>query len=274
MTDTLDPTRIFAPSSPRRVIGCEGEAHDCVDSTMNVCRRRAEDGAPDGYVVLAEKQEQGRGRKGRWRCSPGQGLLMSVFLARALPREKRMLLSTLGSVAVAETARSFGVNARIKWPNDIVTVRNSSSLSLEKLGGVLVEPVSRGEAAPLHVLGVGLNVNHHAEELPEETHLPATSLRVQRAGRELNRNTFCRRLLGELDRRYDELARTAEEKLLARWRNLSCLLGHDVRVAMDGRRFTARVLGIRSTGHLIVRGPRGKRMYLSDDRASLLFGGR
>lgn len=272
--DPLDRDGILESIGRSRVIGRAGEVVQEVDSTMDLCRQRAESGAVDGYVVLAESQRAGRGRKGSWECPPGRGLLLSVLVRRGLRSSRRKLLGIMSAVAATEAVRRSLPAARIKWPNDIVVCGQSAPLVLRKLGGVLVEQVSRSDRVPAHVLGVGVNVNQRPEELPEKADIPATSVRIERGGEYTDRNVLCRTLLDRLDFWYDTLLRGQHERLLARWRNLSCLLGRRVRVRVGSRRFTGQVLGLRSSGELIVRDPTGRRHHLEEQRSELLPGSR
>jgi len=266
--ERLDAGALFGGGEGAALIGGDGEVLEACTSTLDVARQRLRGGAPDGYVVLAEEQTAGRGRRGGWICPPGKGLLMSVVLRLRLPAGERKLLTIMGAVAAAEAIRTFGVRARIKWPNDIVmAAHRDGALRLGKLGGVLVEAESWGDAAPAHVLGVGINVNQAAGELPADA---ATSMQLV-AGRPFNRAAVCRALLAELDAWYRRLAMGQHEVLLARWRRRSCLVGHEVRARVGGRTLTGTVLGIRSSGELIVRDEEGGRLLLSDRQARLLL---
>ncbi len=271
MDDKLSSSAIFDSGSPTHVIGREGEVHELVGSTMDVCRRRAREGVVDGYVVLAEQQTEGRGRRTGWRCEARAGLLMSVFLGRAVPRGRRMVLSALGAVAAAEAVRGFGVEASIKWPSDVVVVGGHGRLDLKKIGGVLVEPVRREEAVPLHVLGIGMNVNQDADQLPGSTNLPPQSLLLERGGQPVDRNVLARRVLARLDRYYEQMLRTDDGELLDRWRELSCLLGRTVRVESEGRRFPVRVKDIQETGKLSVRAADGRQLELRDQNTHIVL---
>lgn len=253
------------------IVGCEGEILQEVPSTMDVARRRLLEGAPDGYVVLAEHQSAGRGRDGSWRCPPGAGALLSVALRPGLAASRQKLVTILGAVAAAEAVRRAGVPARIKWPNDIVAASapEEGPLSVRKLGGVLCERVDRPDAPAAQVLGIGLNVNQKREQLPEGADLAPASMRTE-AGRRFDRNKICRMLLQELNFWYHRLRMGQPERLLARWRRLSCLLERKVRVRVDGCVFGGKVLGIRSTGELIFRDRTGRRHLLSDRNTELL----
>ena len=300
----LNPDVVFGKARAS-VIGCEGEIHDVVESTMDTARRLAAKGVPDGYVVLAEEQRSGRGRTGAWECRRGDGILMSVVLRLAVRADERRLIATLGAVSAAEAVQHFGPDAKIKWPNDVVVlVRGDTPQGPEesgagpprqpriappfrKMGGVLVESATcKGDSAPAHLLGIGLNVNQDRRRLPacaesEEAGrggLPATSVKIE-LGRQVDRSELCRILLGRLDHWYGRLRHGRAEALLARWRTLSCLMGESVRAVVrtsansvePGRAVIGKVIGLRATGELILQPPEGGELLLREHEAKLIF---
>jgi BirA family biotin operon repressor/biotin-[acetyl-CoA-carboxylase] ligase len=133
---------------------------------------------------------------------------------------------------------------------------------------VLVESVPRGDAAPAHVLGIGLDVNHPPENLPECEPLRATSMRMER-GRRFDRLAVCRTLLVELDIWYRRLVMGQHDPLLARWRELSCLLGHQVRATSGAGDLAGEVIGVLASGELLIRDVLGRNVPLSADTARL-----
>jgi BirA family biotin operon repressor/biotin-[acetyl-CoA-carboxylase] ligase len=145
------------------------------------------DDAPEGAVVMANHQTAGRGRLGRvWQDVPGRSLLFSVLLR---PRKPMPLWPELSLVAGAAVAAAIGHGAEVQPPNDVF-------LNGKKVAGILPEATS-GRV----VLGIGVNVNHTADELPADTVKPATSLRVE-LGRETHRGELLAAILAELERLY------------------------------------------------------------------------
>ncbi|MHC4481670.1 MAG: biotin--[acetyl-CoA-carboxylase] ligase [Planctomycetota bacterium] len=269
--ESLEPEALFGPRTGSPLVGSEGEVLRSVTSTMDVARERLKEGAADGYVVVAEHQSAGRGRAGAWECPAGRGLLMSACLRIGLPLAERKLVVLMGAVAAAEAVRRFGVPAQIKWPNDVVVAaRRDDRLLVRKLGGLIAETVPRGDAAPAHVLGIGLNVNQGAEDLPQGASVPPTSMCLER-GQEVDRTALCRALLEELSGWYRRLAMGQSEHVLARWRRLSCLFGEQVRARVEGQVLSGTVAGICSTGELILIGPGGQQYLLPEERSSLLL---
>jgi BirA family biotin operon repressor/biotin-[acetyl-CoA-carboxylase] ligase len=196
---------------------------------------------------------------------------MSVILRLGVPTGRQRLVVLMGAVACVEALRRLGVPASIKWPNDLVVASNEAGrLRVKKLGGLLAERVSGAEGTASYVLGVGLNVNQRAADLPAGLDVRPTSMRVE-CGRDFDRNTVCRALFEELNRWYRRLALGQQERVLARWRKLSCLLGKELRAQVDGKVLTGTVAGIRSTGELIFRDASGERRLLSDRTTQLLL---
>jgi BirA family biotin operon repressor/biotin-[acetyl-CoA-carboxylase] ligase len=129
-----------------------------VDSTQSEARRLAEAGAPDGTLVWALRQTEGRGRLGRrWRSAPG-GLYASWLLRPGFPPERLAELSLACGEALAEALRGFGAKTAVKPPNDVLALCPDGKA--RKLCGILCE--AAGDSGRLHwlVIGFGVNVNN------------------------------------------------------------------------------------------------------------------
>lgn len=136
----------------------------------------AAEGAPHGAVVTADAQQAGRGRHGRsWTADPGDSLLATLILRPDLPASRLGLVPLAAGLAVADAVADFGVEARIKWPNDV-------RVGDRKLAGLLAE-ASWASDAPVVLLGIGLNVGQMT--FPDELAASAVSLR-QITGRPLD----------------------------------------------------------------------------------------
>jgi BirA family biotin operon repressor/biotin-[acetyl-CoA-carboxylase] ligase len=148
---------------------------------------------PEGALAVADAQTAGRGRLGRrWLDAPGKSLLFSLALRPAVPPARLPELSLVAGRACAETiAEATALSPALKFPNDVL-------VGGRKLAGMLAE--ARGGHV---VLGVGVNVNLGAGELPTDVDPPATSLLVE-TGAELPRAPLLAALLERLELRYDE----------------------------------------------------------------------
>lgn len=267
----LDPEIIFGSAVRPAVIGSAGEVVGSTGSTMDLVRDRIREGAPDGYVVVAEQQTSGRGRSGDWVSMPGRGILVSVLLLAGLRSSDRMLAGLMAAVGATEAVRNSGVRARIKWPNDIVTAGGDTEIfRIKKLGGVLVEQFGRGDSAPAHVIGIGLNINQTLAELPAQAQIPPTSVRIE-LGRPVSRSRLCAALLGRLDQWYKKIKLGQPESLLAGWKNLCCLTGRRIKVRHLGKVFDVEALGLSAGGELIVRDATGGILYLSDRDTKIIL---
>jgi BirA family biotin operon repressor/biotin-[acetyl-CoA-carboxylase] ligase len=155
-------------------------------------QRLADLATPEGTTVAADLQTHGRGRLGRsWEAPPGRALLFSVLLRPAPPMALWPELSLVAGEAVAAAlSTEADVSAELSHPNDVLIQRR-------KVAGILAE-ASTGRV----VLGIGVNVNQTASELPAETPKPATSLRIE-TSREWPRASLLATILLELEDRYD-----------------------------------------------------------------------
>lgn len=190
-----------APRTVLHVVRC--------GSTMDEARALAQSGAADGSVVVADAQDRGRGTKGRsWLSLPGLGLYASYLLR---PRRGEVLRLDLLPLAAGLAARdalraAAGVEARLKWPNDLV-------LGRLKIGGVLCESTSRGGAPRHAIVGVGLNLGHGAEDFPPELRPLATSVRLA-AGAAPDRDAVLSALIAALDRWTGALRRGERDAII------------------------------------------------------------
>lgn len=204
---------------------------DEVDSTNEYAKRLIPD-APEGTVIVAKKQSAGRGRKGRAWASPEGGLWMSVILKppRIDPR-----LVFVGALAVTDTLWDFGIDAWVKWPND-VWVGN------RKISGVLTE-VKSGFV----IMGMGLNVNN---EIPDGLKETATSMR-EALGKPVDIGEVLERLLEYLGRWYKTFLENPP-LVVEEVRGRTMLIGKEVRVLRDGNDLVGRVINISDDGSLIL----------------------
>jgi len=182
-------------------------------STNNLAKRLAQEGSPEGTVVVADEQTEGRGTKGRsWHSPRGQGLYASVILRPCRP--DLSLIPLAAGVACLEAIReAAGLEAALEWPNDIVWKRR-------KLGGILCEAEFLGSTVSFAVLGIGLNISQKRADFPAALRSSATSLRIA-SGRETDASALEKALWPALSRwltawtcnRRKEIVRTYESKL-------------------------------------------------------------
>ena len=208
---------------------------------------RARNGAPEGVVLAAEEQTAGRGRMGRsWVSPPRAALTFSLLLRPApVPPARRGWLPLLAGVSVAAAVRTVaGLDARLKWPNDVL-------VGEAKLSGILAEAV--GDAV---IVGVGVNVSAAPSELPP-TALPPTSLRALGAA-SLAREPLLTEILTELERRYLAWREAGGDPdrcgLRAEYTGLSATIGRRLQVELPGGQLLSGLaVGVDEDGRLVVR---------------------
>ena len=151
--------------------GCEVRYFDTLDSTNICAKRMAEEGAPNGTLVIADKQTAGRGRCGRvWETPKGTAIAMTLLMRPNLRPEKASMLTLVMGMAVTRAVNElYSLNCQIKWPNDVVWEG-------KKICGILVE--MSAEMNAIHYLVIGCGINANMTEFPEELKEKAISLRM------------------------------------------------------------------------------------------------
>jgi BirA family biotin operon repressor/biotin-[acetyl-CoA-carboxylase] ligase len=184
-------------ADPLRRIGRAVEYHASIGSTNDRAAQLLADGHA-GVVVVADQQVAGRGRRGRtWASPPGVNLMCSVAIRTDLAARDAGLLGAAVALAVVEATDRWATLG-VRWPNDIVSGEG------RKLGGLLLETVVQDEHLSSAVIGIGLNVNWRAAEMPDEIRDSATSL-AEVAGQEIGRVAVLARLLEHLEREIGDL---------------------------------------------------------------------
>jgi BirA family biotin operon repressor/biotin-[acetyl-CoA-carboxylase] ligase len=221
-----------------------------VDSTQAALARLARHGAPEGTVVTARHQTAGRGRLGRrWWDAPGESLLLSVLLRPAIPVAHAPQLSLVVGLAVSDALGSAaGLDARIRWPNDVLA-------DGRKISGILPDAASGPGGRIEHVV-VGIGINLDQAEFPADLAGRATSVRLV-TGRSPDPARVLDALLAALDRRYAEWLASGFAGLREAWRGRSCTLGGRVRLARGGE---GVAVDVDEDGALVVEGADGARL--------------
>lgn len=252
MTDGLNRERI-EQALRTAWIGTRLIYDEVTDSTNTTAMRMARDGAPHGTLVVADRQESGRGRRGRsWEMAAGEAVAMSLILKpKELKPANAPMLTLVAALAAADAIRDIcGSDVQIKWPNDLVS-------GGKKLCGILTEMQVASDGSAMIVVGIGINVNN--TQFAGEIRETATSL-YQCFGRKYDRAE----LIGAVCERFEHffsvfmqtqdlcaLRERYERSLVNRNRSVRVL---DPKGAYDG---TAR--GIAPDGALIVETADGLR---------------
>jgi BirA family biotin operon repressor/biotin-[acetyl-CoA-carboxylase] ligase len=198
--------------------------YDQIDSTNDRAAELAADPSNDGVVILARAQAAGRGQHGHtWTAPAGTSVLLSVLLFPPPALRRPALLTAWAAVSVCETIlHSTGLQAKIKWPNDVL-IRG------RKVCGILIEQraVASGPSSIATICGIGLNLNQSAEDFAATGLEQAGSLRLFTQS-DFNCEEMARLLIGQLDEEYDRLCHGDLHALESSWQWRLGLLGKQV----------------------------------------------
>lgn len=221
---------------------------DHTTSTNADAAAAARDGAGEGAVFVTSEQSAGRGRLDRaWTAPPASGVIVSVVLRPDhVPAAKWVWLPLLTGLAVDATVQQCGVEAQVKWPNDVL-------VDGRKIAGILLERVET-PTGPAAIVGVGLNTTLRSEELPVPT---ATSLQLEGATT-TDRTVVLRAFLRNLDalyRSWRDHHGDAEAGLRQSYERRCVTVGQTVRVTVPhGEPLVGQATGIDEHGRIIVNG--------------------
>ena len=218
---------------------------ETVDSTNDLAKKLADQGAPEGTLVVADEQTGGKGRRGRAWCTPkGSAIAMTIVLRPDIRPELASMVTLVMGLSVAKAIGSlYPVSVGIKWPNDVVVSR-------KKICGILTEMTMKQDKIGCAVIGVGINVN--MDSFPEEMADKATSLYLE-SGHPFDRAEVTGLVMKHFEENYEKFVETEDlsglkpdyEKLLAN-------LNQPVRVLDQNDPYEGIARGINAGGELLV----------------------
>ncbi|HNR43835.1 MAG TPA: biotin--[acetyl-CoA-carboxylase] ligase [Methanofastidiosum sp.] len=225
-----------------KIIGKKILFFEEVDSTNNKAKQIALE-ENEGTVVISEMQTSGRGRRGRGWYSPKGGIYVSFLLKPNVSPEKASQLTLVSSLALVETlnAMNNNLNAKIKWPNDVL-------ISGKKISGILTELSSDMEKINYIVVGIGVNLNTEKEILPEN----GTSLKIEMK-EEVSNKLFLKSFLEHYDSIYQEYLNGDIDQIIERWKNNSDTLGKKVKIIGINETYEGLAKDIDENGALILK---------------------
>lgn len=219
---------------------------DTIDSTNTKAQELAEKGYPSGTLVVADKQESGKGRRGRsWVSPSGTGIFMTLMIKPDINPNNASMLTLVAALAVAKAITSVtGEEAMIKWPNDIV-------VNGKKVCGILTEMNAQFDYINHIVVGIGINV--HNESFPEEISQMASSLMIEARGKRFHRAQIIAETMSYFEQYYDTFLKTQDLSALVReYDKLLVNRNKSVRVLDPKEPFDGKAMGITPKGELIV----------------------
>jgi BirA family biotin operon repressor/biotin-[acetyl-CoA-carboxylase] ligase len=249
--DLLDADRI-SRSLRTRWLGRDMRICDEVSST-NAAALALVSGCPNGTVILAETQTQGRGRLSRPWASPPGGIWMSLILKPIMPLNHVYQINMAMSVALCRALSSlYGLDAGIKWPNDLL-IREL------KICGILMEVGAQVDRLDYAVVGVGLNANNDLSQFPVEWR--STSM-AEELGHDIERCDFICRILEEMEMAFENMGGL---EILEEWRSRSLTLNRQVRITSAAGDLTGEAVDLAEDGALILQiGNEQKRVLAGD----------
>ncbi len=220
-----------------------------IGSTNEVAFELARNGAPEGTVVIADSQTQGRGRlQRRWISPPGVNLYISVIFRPSIAAKNVPFLTLVASIALAETIKNEGANTLIKWPNDIL-------INWKKVAGVLTAMQPRGDEVDFVVVGVGVNLNMTRETMKKEMGEVAeiaTSLREE-LGHEIERARFTADLINEIEIWYQRFLKNGKSPIIKEWMRRWGAINRRVQVKFNETVVEGTASGIDENGYLLIK---------------------
>jgi len=255
VTDLLHPYEIMDGLQNEIIAGRRELIHHflLVDSTNTRLKLLAEEGAPEGTIVLAEEQTAGKGRLGRlWTAPRGKGIWLSILLKPFKPLEEISIFTLVTAVAVTRALKKKlpELEPGIKWPNDIL-------LGGRKICGILTELKAEADRIDYLITGLGVNYTIMPDDFPPELRETATSVLMESEGAIVSRAEMAREILQEMELVYREYLDSGTGKILDQWREYNVTLGRDVTISNIRESYSGRALDIDSDGALLIAGPDG-----------------
>ena len=216
-----------------------------VFSTNSISKFLANHSAEEGTAIISEIQTKARGRLGKKWESPDGGIWMSLILRPKVPPARIGLITLATGVAIAKSIRSLGLDAKIKWPNDVL-------IHGDKISGVLTEVNATFNEIDWVVVGIGIDSNLKLEDFPEEIREGTTTLNEE-LPTEIDENELIAIFFNEFENIYQLYKDGEIETILKDWRDLSDTIGKYVNITQTGGKITqGYVVGINNEGSLII----------------------
>ena len=219
---------------------------DSIDSTNTKAKELAEEGYPNGTLVVADYQRAGKGRRGRtWESPSGTGIFMTLMLKPDINPNNASMLTLVAALAVAKAISDItGEQALIKWPNDIV-------INGKKICGILTEMSAQFDYINHIVIGIGINV--HNKDFPEEIKETASSLMIESGGQHFRRAEIIEKIMEYFEEYYEIYLETEDlSALVKEYNSLLVNMHKNVKVLDPKEPFEGKAMGITPRGELIV----------------------
>lgn len=228
-----------------KYMGRQVFCYDEVTSTNTVAKRLADEGKAEGTLIVSDKQNQGKGRRGRsWDSQKGTGVFMTVILKPQMKPLYAPMLTLVAALAVNDAIADLtGLDAKIKWPNDIV-------VNKKKVCGILTELSAEVDYINYIVVGIGINVS--TRDFKEELSDKATSILLE-SGKSINRAQLIAKIMEYLEEYYEQFLKTHDLSAIKE-AYTKVLINKDqvVKIISEEDTYTGIARGITDEGHLLV----------------------
>lgn len=217
-----------------------------IDSTNKEAKRKVMEEGLGTALFISEEQTLGIGRRGRhWVSKSGTGIFMSLLLRPNIKPLNASMLTLLAGIAVQKAIeKETGLNAKIKWPNDLV-------LNNKKICGILTEMNSEIDFINYVVIGIGINVNQ--SEIEQELIDMATSLSLE-GGKNYSRKSIIIAFLEAFENLYDQFVqRESLDFIINEYNKLCVNVGRTVKAEINGQTIIGESIKVNETGALIIR---------------------
>ncbi|WNB93751.1 biotin--[acetyl-CoA-carboxylase] ligase [Bacillus sp. NEB1478] len=222
-----------------------------VRSTQEIAHQLAREGAEEGTIVLADEQTGGRGRLGRaWQSPSGTGIWMSLIMRPKIPLQKAPQLTLLIAVAVSKAIEKVtGIEAAIKWPNDLL-------INGKKISGILTELQAEADSIHSVIVGIGMNVNQEKKHFSEEIIDIATSLAIE-GNQSFKRAELIGAVLNEIEKLYNNYLQDGFKVIKLLWEARAFSLGKRITARSISGSITGYAQGITEEGVLLLEDDNG-----------------
>ncbi|MFW5979925.1 MAG: biotin--[acetyl-CoA-carboxylase] ligase [Bacillota bacterium] len=225
------------------IFGCEIEHHMSIASTNKRAKELADKNYPEGTIIIAEEQTEGRGRRGREWISPvGKGLWFSLIVRPRFIPAMAPFLTIIASLSVSLSIKELNLNPVIKWPNDIL-------INGKKACGILSELKAEMDRIEYGIVGIGINVNQ--SNFSEEIKKKATSLSLEKR-EQVDRIDLFKNLVNNFEKYYLKLNNDEYDELINKWKYELSEIGKRVRLDSGDKIYQGEVVDVSSKGELIV----------------------
>ena len=245
-TDLLNPQNIYR-NLKTKFIGKNVLHFETIDSTNDYAKKIGNE-LRDGSVIISEEQTKGKGRLGRvWESKAGEGLWMSIIIKPNIIANKAPFITLIAGASIVKALNILGVDAKIKWPNDI-TINN------KKLSGILTELSAEIERVNYIVVGIGMNVKD--TDFEEELQDKATSLYKENYN--VSRIDIVKEILCQFEKLYlDYIEKDDKKEVLDICRQYSAIINKEIYVIKNDQKELVDCIGINEEGNLIIKNKDG-----------------